>query len=162
MNTIEVQEALKKIPSVHVGVYPADRIPKIWSKPTAFVINTKNHDHPGEHWVAVYVDRTGRAIFFDSYGQQPVIPSIIQRLRRNCIFYKYNKKQIQSFESDVCGQYCFFFSTVCVSVLICVNLTVYSHVTLLEMMTLYVNITNNLVGKNLSKMILSKVTENIL
>ena len=56
MNTIQIQEALRLISTVNVGVFSADRIPKIWSKPSAFVLNTKNHDHPGEHWVAVYID----------------------------------------------------------------------------------------------------------
>lgn len=108
MNTLQILEVLKKVPA-NSGVFPADRIPENWTKPTAFVFNTKNHDDPGEHWVAVYVDRNGRAIYFDSYGEPPNITNHLRRIRKNCTFYDYNKRQLQSYDSSVCGQYCVLF-----------------------------------------------------
>lgn len=108
MNTIQIYEALRKIPA-NIGVFPADRIPEIWTKPTAFVLNTKDHGDAGEHWVAVFVDRNGRGIFFDSFGQQPTIANHLRRIRKNTTVYNYNRRRLQSYDSTVCGQYCVLF-----------------------------------------------------
>ena len=108
MNTLQIKNALNSISNLNTGVFPADKIPKIWTKPTGYVINTDNHDKPGKHWLGVFVNAHGRAIFFDSYGRPPIRP-VLQRLQKNCIYFTYNRKQIQSFSSEVCGQYCILF-----------------------------------------------------
>lgn len=108
MNTLQLLEVLKKIPA-HTGVFPSDRIPEIWSRPTAYIFNTRPHSHSGEHWTAMYVNRDGRGTFFDSYGQPPNLPDYIQKIRKNTSLYVYNTKQLQSFNSTVCGEFCVFF-----------------------------------------------------
>ena len=67
---------------VTVGVFPADQIPWVWTKPTAFVVNTDHHTRPVMHWVAVYVNKSCDGLYFDSLGISPVIPDHINRLQK--------------------------------------------------------------------------------
>lgn len=109
MNSLELLNALSRLPVRTVGVFPADQIPVVWEKPCALVFNTDDSTKQGSHWVAVYVDRYGAGIFFDSYGLPPAIPQHVDRLRRNCHIYDWNIQQLQSIDSSVCGHYCIDF-----------------------------------------------------
>lgn len=109
MNSLELLKALQHIPAQTKGVYPADRIPSRWSRPTAIVANTDDHTKPGTHWVAVYVDNNGRGIFFDSYGLPPLVNKHHNRIRRNTATYDWNTRTLQSIKSRVCGEYCVMF-----------------------------------------------------
>ena len=80
-----------------------------WPRPCALIANTDNHDKPGVHWVAVFLNQQGHAVYFDSYGLPPQVPQHLQRVRMNCKIYKWNTKRLQSFNSLVCGQYCLMF-----------------------------------------------------
>lgn len=73
------------------------------------IANTDDHTQVGQHWIAMHVDQRGRGVFFDSYGMSPTIHHHRHRLRKNTLFYTYNNKQFQSFNSKVCGQYCIMF-----------------------------------------------------
>ena len=93
-----------------MGVFPADRIPMRWPKPYALIIiNTDNHDKPGVHWVAIYLNQEGKAVYFDSYGIPVMIHHHHQRLRKNAKQFIWNTKRLQSFNSTVCGHYCVMF-----------------------------------------------------
>ena len=109
MNTREIFVSLRYLPLATTGVYAADEIPRTWARPAGLIVNTDDHNKPGEHWVAMYVDRDGRGSYFDSYGLPPIIPQHVAGLRRNCKFYRHNLKQLQSDTSDVCGQFCIVF-----------------------------------------------------
>ena len=109
MNSLEILKNLSQIHAHTVGVFPADQIPRVWTKPTAFVFNTDDHTRPGMHWVAVYVNSSNIGYYFDSYGMPPFVPEHINRLRKNCKHFRWNVKQLQSETSDVCGQYCIMF-----------------------------------------------------
>lgn len=109
MNSQELLRHLVWIPGHTVGVFPADQIPKVWTKPTAFIFNTQSHKLPGAHWVCIHVDRHGDGWYFDSYGIPPYVPDHINRLRKNCKRIHWNVKQLQSETSNVCGQYCLTF-----------------------------------------------------
>lgn len=109
MNSLQILQSLQNIKNHTVGVYPADRIPKVWTRPTAFVINTDGYKLPGAHWVAMYVDRDGHGWFFDSYGLPPIVPQHLARLRKNCRLFRYNATQFQGPASQCCGQYCVMF-----------------------------------------------------
>ncbi|XP_043285728.1 titin homolog [Venturia canescens] len=109
MNTQQIRDALRYLPIATTGVFPADEIPRTWTRPAGIIVNTDEHSKPGEHWVAMYVDRNGSGWYFDSYGLPPIIPQHLERLRRNCKFFRFNVKQLQSDSSDVCGQFCFIF-----------------------------------------------------
>lgn len=114
MNTLQIQKILKSERSIKKyfkGVFAIDKIPKkVKSKPAMYVINTDKSDKPGEHWLAIYFPSNGCSEFFDSYGRSPTKYAEIKKFLRNnskCIVY--NKKQLQSLFTGVCGQYCCVF-----------------------------------------------------
>ena len=108
MNTLTVCKYMKQIVGVdHIGVYAADRLPTHLTPSTALVVNTEPHTDSGEHWVAIYLDKSTNVIeYFDSYGQPP-FNYFTQFLRHNCHYkYTYNKRKLQGYETSVCGHYC--------------------------------------------------------
>ena len=109
MNSPQLQQALRHIPAQTLGVFPANKIPIVLTRPCALVANVDESHNPGSHWVAIYIDKNGHGVFFDSYGLPPSVPHHINRLRRNCVVYERNIKQLQCLDSDVCGQYCIDF-----------------------------------------------------
>lgn len=109
MNTLEIARALSGVRAASVGVYAADRIPRSLSLPAAIVTNIDTSDKPGSHWVAFFINTAWRGIFFDSYGMPPTSPYHLDRLKRNCRSFRWNKEQLQSFDSKVCGEYCVMF-----------------------------------------------------
>lgn len=109
MNTLQLRNALRNIPCDTIGVYAADEIPRIWSKPSAIIANTDDHTKSGSHWVAMYVGKDNVGHYFDSYGLPPIIPQHLNRFKKNCKILLYNPQQFQSNTSDVCGQFCVMF-----------------------------------------------------
>ena len=73
MNNIQIQPILSQILAHDTGVFAADQIPLVWTRPTACIFNTQRHDKPGLHWVAIYVNKNGDAWYFDSFGVPPYI-----------------------------------------------------------------------------------------
>ena len=85
-----------------MGVYASDQIPLNYipaRRPVMFVANTAPSNHPGQHWVAFFYPTTGSPEFFDSFGKSPSYDRFTFQP------FKYNKKGLQSFDSDVCGYY---------------------------------------------------------
>lgn len=109
MNTLEIARALSGVRAATVGVYAADRIPRALTLPAAIVTNMDPASKPGSHWVAFYIGSDGRGIYFDSYGLPPTSPFHLDRLKRNCANFRWNKKKLQSYDSKVCGEYCIMF-----------------------------------------------------
>ena len=89
-----------------VGVYAADRLPRSYNKPAAFIANTDNHDGAGVHWVAFYIPAKGRAEYFDSYGLDTFIEGHLEFQSLSRKTWLVNKKLLQGLQSKVCGQYC--------------------------------------------------------
>lgn len=112
MNTLEIQDFLQYLPVNCYGIYPADQIPKVWTRPAALIVNTENHWQRGSHWIAMYVDGHGNGYYFDSFGRPPLIPEYVDSLHKNCRHYKWNSRRLQSEDSDVCGQFCMMFCRV--------------------------------------------------
>lgn len=96
-----------------LGVFPRDLIPvdSVTKFPCCFVVNTKPHTHPGEHWVCVLKTEDNKGIYFDSYGQPPFNFEEVGLVLENCTEWKFNDVPLQSPLSTVCGQYCIFFLT---------------------------------------------------
>ncbi len=117
MNTVQLTVAMNKITydTYFLGVLPCDYLPKTPLKdlPAMVIFNTDPSTEPGQHWLAVYVNKDGVSSFFDSFGRgpkNPSFPKIVQDfLKNNSIRVQYSNKQIQDFTSDVCGQHCVFF-----------------------------------------------------
>lgn len=109
MDTRQLLTCLARVSANSLGVYAADRIPRVLSLPAAVVANMDDHRKKGSHWIAIYIDKHGFGTYFDSYGLPPVSQHHIDRLQRNCKRFKWNKQRLQSFDSSVCGQYCIVF-----------------------------------------------------
>jgi hypothetical protein len=111
MDTLVIRELCMKdkiINGIFMGVYPSDRLPKVISVPSCLIANTKPHNHPGEHWVAIYINRNAEATYYCSYGAPPQ-ESILKWLETNTVKWERTRRRIQSDKSTTCGQYCVFF-----------------------------------------------------
>lgn len=100
-----------KVRKSFVGIFPSNKLPKfICSGVTStFIFNIDPHYKPGSHWVALYISPFGDAIYFDSFGLPPLIPSIKHFIERNSRTFRYNKFPLQSLFSTTCGLYCVYF-----------------------------------------------------
>jgi len=86
------------------GVYSRNNLPQ-HPGPKLLVANTDTSDDPGQHWIAISVDRRGNGQFFDSFGRPPT-GTFRHYLNKHCRTWTYNKIQLQSAASELCGQYC--------------------------------------------------------
>lgn len=114
MNTLEIWNAMttnKYTKKIFKGVFPLDEIPKtILKRPAGIIVNTDKSTQPGTHWIALYLPVKDRAEFFDSYGRAPMHNEFLEFFIKNKIKkILYNKTQLQSVFSAVCGQYCCFY-----------------------------------------------------
>ena len=101
MDGIQINRLLRPL-NIFRGVYASDRLP-ISPRNGVYIINLDPSNLPGSHWVAVYL-RNHLAEYFDSYGLLPFVPNIINFLKTFTVIH--NRVQIQSFRSDICGEYC--------------------------------------------------------
>jgi hypothetical protein len=92
-----------------MGVYARDELPKLDSFPCCFVLNTAKRSHPGKHWLAFYYDSKSVCNFFDSFGNDPEFFNLKSYISKNSDAVIWNKKPIQSFQSENCGYYCILF-----------------------------------------------------
>jgi hypothetical protein len=92
---------------IFIGVYPRDKIPKIKSYPSCFILNTDTSTEPGEHWLAVYVDQNNECYFFDSYGNSPKFFGLDNYFSQFKTL-TWNKIKLQG-NSNNCGLYCILF-----------------------------------------------------
>ena len=111
MDTTELFRLLaKRCQGLLVGIFPADKLPRRLpaKRPLLFVCNTDPHNKPGEHWIAMYLDKEGNREFFDSFGRSP-LPLFHDFMDKHCIKWTFNAEQLQSVISRFCGHYCVFY-----------------------------------------------------
>ena len=70
------------------------------------IVNCCNRYYRGEHWLALYQDGNDTLEIFDSFGLNPDIYNIVLPQAE---VVTYSSKQLQSINSNVCGQYCLYF-----------------------------------------------------
>ena len=88
--------------------------------PLSFVLNTGTIREGGRHWQAVYFDVERNIYFFDSYGRRPMMQFIA--FFENVINHDNPQRkltcrgrmqeitrEIQAFNTKVCGEYCIYF-----------------------------------------------------
>ena len=113
MKTSEINVILKNNPYTRkhfIGTFAADQCPKKLKPDTCFVTNTDPHQLPGEHWVAVYIERDRNVYYFDPYGIPPVSIYHRELLKKSSDGHgSYNKKQVQNIYSATCGEHCVSF-----------------------------------------------------
>jgi hypothetical protein len=111
MNTLQINTLLSEY-ECFIGTFSRDLLPieKIQVRPCALIVNTDESTKPGEHWVAIYLNETTGAEYFDSFGFMPMHKEIINFFKINKIKkIVYNSNQIQSISSNTCGAYCVLF-----------------------------------------------------
>ena len=98
--------------STYKGAFAKDKIPFL-NLNSSYIINLNNvkdnegNIMQGSHWVCLYIDNLGNAVYMDSYGIAPPI-EVMTRIEENNKIkdFLYNTKNIQSMMSDVCGYFC--------------------------------------------------------
>ncbi len=80
----------------------------------AYVINMDDSDsgNNGTHWVALYLTREAgvpHAYYYDSYGGPPPTEVLLFSRRFKAPILSYSNKQLQSLNSNYCGQYVLLF-----------------------------------------------------
>jgi len=116
LSTSDINSALEKV-SIFKGAYPSDvvpiSIPIDLKDPQAYIINTADSTHPGEHWIALVLVKN-KCLFFDSFGHQLLNLDILNKLKKAGVLqYQFNNKQIQPYQSENCGYYCIAFILSC-------------------------------------------------
>lgn len=114
MNSSDINlilKSLKSVDKIFVGVFASDTLPTIIKrKPALLICNTQPIRKPGEHWIAIYIDKHNFGEYFDSFGLPPHNIYISKFLKRNCVKTKCNRKMIQSLFSNYCGHFCIMYS----------------------------------------------------
>ena len=87
------------------GVFAADEVPLLNSD-CSLIVNTDPSFLPGEHWIAIHVDK-GQTKVFDSFGFPP--PLFITE--KSAFNVSFNPNLIQHPLSDSCGLFCIVFLT---------------------------------------------------
>jgi hypothetical protein len=106
MNTFSINKILKNEKGF-VGTFARDEIPYKVGLGSFLVVNTDSSEKPGEHWIALAVNKDGSGEYFDSYGLLPLHIEFADFLFRNCPNgWNYNKVPLQCLECITCGHYC--------------------------------------------------------
>ena len=89
------------------GTWAADKMVHIIRKKDGiFIVNSDESTSSGSHWSAIWKKR-GKVEYFCSYGLEHVNDELRELLER--LGYKRNGRQLQSLDSDLCGQYCILY-----------------------------------------------------
>lgn len=91
----------------------SDTLPKktdVNETPKGFITNTEPSTRPGQHWVAFVIWTPREIEFFDSYGMTPgfyssALQEYFDRFDRR---RPLNRKDVQSIDTAVCGQWCLY------------------------------------------------------
>jgi hypothetical protein len=112
MDTLQVENLLRadcKLSTIFDGVFASDCLPMFCGGgDTGLVMNLDPSSQSGSHWVSIYI-QNGRGEYFDSYGMAPPLEEFLSFLKRNSTSWSYNKQELQSLDSMVCGHYCIWF-----------------------------------------------------
>jgi hypothetical protein len=116
MNTEEIYKFLAEIfrkKHIYYNVIPCDYLNKIdYFFPFCIVVNSDRSDMPGSHWIGLYCNnKNSSVVFVDSYGQginfyDIVIKNFVESIGNGLIE---NRVPLQSWNSDVCGEYVIWF-----------------------------------------------------
>ena len=74
------------------GIFPCDKIPKTICKKCniGIICNTKGSGKKGEHWIAIYLPKSGLIEYFDSFARKPKNTFFLQFINKSR--YIFNKK----------------------------------------------------------------------
>ena len=112
LTTIDIENLLLKDKFSRmnfIGVFPRDEMPAITFYPSCFVVNTEPSYKEGEHWLALFFNKSRSCYFFDSFGHDPSFFNMTNYIKRFSSGLIYNREQIQGLFSETCGYYCVYF-----------------------------------------------------
>jgi len=112
MDSISIQRRLDRIIDPNkcefLGVFPRDLVPPTCSRfPCCYVSNTDPSNKAGSHWVAFFFVSFDHCEFFDSFAMPPSIYGF--HFQSPSVNLVVSKHQLQSNNSNVCGQFCIYF-----------------------------------------------------
>ena len=121
MNTMQLIKCIQqdvKARRIFKGVYPHDWLPLALEKikqdrnPSLVFVNTSDSSGTGEHWVSLWVSKTGHVEYFCSFGLPPPHPNIHNILFQCSPAAKvvYNHRSIQHVSSIACGLYVLYYA----------------------------------------------------
>ena len=74
LSNFDIEEICKELKLPIVGVYSKDELKGIDKYEGSYYVNMQNSDEgDGTHWVFMYIDKDGKALYFDSFGLPPPI-----------------------------------------------------------------------------------------
>ena len=79
------------------------------SRPAAYVFNTQPQHVSFGHWVAIFIYKTGKAVFFDAFGRSAEHLGFHLFLEKHSISYTYNSVMVQNPLTLTCGQHVILF-----------------------------------------------------
>ncbi|KAL6423076.1 hypothetical protein ACFW04_010510 [Cataglyphis niger] len=116
MNSREILQALRHINVKHAGVYPADRVPWVWTRSTAIVANIDEHNRPGEHWPPILTATEYHPCILDFSFDSAETPLFIVGILNN--YKEFFRKHADTIVA--------YFYIICVMVMILIDFLVFS------------------------------------
>lgn len=124
MNTFAIEKILKKIAVEYKKKYKkklfhhvcaCDLLPKNVpnNQDIIIVVNIDESTSEGSHWQSIFITGKKRnrfSYFFDSYGYSPTNSFIKRFIIDNSNKITWNKRQLQSYYSYSCGEFCCMFA----------------------------------------------------
>ena len=115
MDTHQLRKVLeqdKLTKKILKGVFASDQLNFTQKKyPFLLIVNSDPASLPGTHWLALYLSSKQEGEFYDSYGNDisSYSKTIDKFMKRHTHRVICNDIQIQSYDSNVCGQHCLFY-----------------------------------------------------
>jgi len=117
MNTNQLFNHMRKFCTrkhAQYGVIPCDMLNnlRIYKYPVCLIVNSDPSEKSGEHWLAIFIKNKSSPVeFYDSYGlgagfYGSYFTNFATRLQRKI---QENIQQLQSMNSNVCGNYALYF-----------------------------------------------------
>lgn len=113
MNTIEITNALKNnkvTKNIFTGVFACNQLPRgNFKKPSLNIANTQPSWMTGLHWIALYIPKSGKIEYFDSFASGKTKNRYFTKfIKKNSNYAKciINTHKLQGDFSSVCGYYC--------------------------------------------------------
>lgn len=107
LDTLELNNLLKNVKGFK-GVFAADELPCSSKWPCVLVLNTDPASKPGEHWVAIFISKTGVGKYFDSFGLPPSVEHA-HWLDINCKSWTSSNATLQEINTVACGYFCAYY-----------------------------------------------------
>jgi len=106
LNNFEIENMCKTLKIPLVGVFMNDELPNhlIYGN---FIVNLQNSNKSGSHWCSFILTKNNNC-YFDPFGEIPSkeTENYIKNIHAKV---NYNNRDIQNFNSDMCGYFCIFY-----------------------------------------------------